>query len=52
MNRNLFRSVVLGAAALVMGGCQDTLVVQNPNSGETDRVLSTPLDAENLLGPG
>ena len=50
MNRNLFRTVVLGAAALVMGGCQDTLVVQNPNSGETDRVLSTPNDAEALLG--
>ena len=50
MNRNLFRSVVLGAAALVMGGCQDTLVVRNPNSGETDRVLATPQDAENLLG--
>lgn len=50
MNRNLFRTVVLGAAALVMGGCQDTLVVRNPNQGETDRVLATPQDAENLLG--
>ena len=50
MNRNLFRSVVLGAAVAVLGGCEDTLVVQNPNSGETERVLATPGDAENLLG--
>jgi hypothetical protein len=33
-----------------MGGCSDTLVVQNPNQGDTDRVLATPADAENLLG--
>ena len=50
MNRFLIRSVVLGAAVAVLGGCEDTLIVQNPNQGETERVLSTPGDAENLLG--
>lgn len=50
MNRILIRSVVLGAAVAVLGGCEDTLVVRNPNQGETERVLATPGDAENLLG--
>lgn len=50
MNRNLIRSVVLGAAVLISGGCQDTLLVTNPNQGDTDRVIGTPDDAENLLG--
>lgn len=50
MNRNFIRTVVLGAAVAMIGGCSDTLVVQNPNQGDTDRVLGTPADAENLLG--
>lgn len=50
MNPTIKRSVVALAAALLLGGCEDALVVQNPNSGDTDRVLATPADAENLLG--
>jgi hypothetical protein len=50
MHRTLLRSVTVLAAAVFIGGCEDTLVVQNPNQGETDRVLATPADAENLLG--
>jgi hypothetical protein len=44
------RSAVVLAAALLLGGCEDVLVVENPNSGETERVMATPRDAENLLG--
>jgi hypothetical protein len=50
MNPTIKRSAVVLAAALLLGGCEDLLDVQNPNSGDTDRVLATPLDAENLLG--
>ncbi len=50
MNRKIIRSVVLFAAVAVLGGCEETLTVQNPNQGETSRVLGTPADAENLLG--
>ena len=50
MIRNLIRGVVLAATVVALGACEDTLVVQNPNSGDTDRVLGTPADAENLLG--
>jgi hypothetical protein len=50
MNPTIKRSVVVLAAALLLGGCEDVLDVQNPNSGETERVLATPRDAENLLG--
>lgn len=50
MNPTIKRSAVVLAAALLLGGCEDALVVENPNSGDTDRVLATPADAENLLG--
>jgi hypothetical protein len=50
MNPTIKRSVVVLAAALFLGGCEEMLEVQNPVSGDTDRVLATPLDAENLLG--
>jgi hypothetical protein len=50
MNPTIKRSVVVLAAALFLGGCEEILEVRNPVSGDTDRVLATPLDAENLLG--
>ena len=50
MTRNFLRWALLGAAAVTLAACQDTLVVDNPNSGNTDKVLATPADAENLLG--
>jgi len=38
-------------AAFGLGACnEDSLVVSNPNAGETKRVLGTPDDAEKLLG--
>src|ERR1041384_4855504 len=37
-------------AAFGLGACEDSLIVSNPNSGETQRVLGTPDDAEKLLG--
>jgi len=50
MMRKLIRLAVLGAA-VGLGACKDSsLAVTNPNSGDTKRVLGTPLDAENLLG--
>lgn len=50
MNRTLFRTVTVLAAAVVLGGCEDTLTVTNPNSGDSNKVLATPTDLENLLG--
>lgn len=50
MIRHMIRSVVLGAAVFALSACEDNLTVQNPNAGDTKRVLGTPLDAENLLG--
>jgi hypothetical protein len=47
---NIKRSAVVFAAALLLGGCEDLLSVDNPNQGGTDKVLATPADAENLLG--
>src|SRR5689334_23611690 len=50
MRRNLIPFVAL-VAAFGLGACTDkSLLVQNPNSGETKRVLGTPDDAEKLLG--
>jgi hypothetical protein len=37
-------------ATFGLGACEDSLIVSNPNSGETQRVLGTPDDAEKLLG--
>ena len=49
MIRNFLRlaavTVLAGASA-----CEDALVVDNPNSGNTDKVLGTPADAEALIG--
>ena len=47
MMRFMIRGGVL-ALAIGLGGCE--LAVQNPNNPETERVLSTPADVENLLG--
>src|SRR6187401_2322221 len=50
MNRKLIPCVAL-IAAFGLGACgEESLVVTNPNAGETQRVLGTPDDAEALLG--
>jgi hypothetical protein len=49
MIRNLLRSAAL-AALVGTVACEDALVVDNPVSGNTDKVLGTPADAENLIG--
>jgi hypothetical protein len=46
----LKRSTALFAAALLLGGCEEVLTVENPSNGDTDKVLATPADAENLPG--
>jgi hypothetical protein len=51
MVRQIFRIAVLAGAVGAMAACKDSaLAVTNPNSGDTQRVLGTPTDAENLLG--
>jgi hypothetical protein len=44
---------LIGYAALValvgVSACEDALVVDNPNSGNTEKVLGTPADAEALI---
>jgi hypothetical protein len=50
MRRKLIPYVAL-LAAFGLGACgEDSLIVTNPNSGETKRVIGTPDDAEKLLG--
>src|SRR5213082_2971495 len=50
MLRSLIRYGAL-VAVFAAGACSEkSLEVTNPNSGDTKRVLGTPLDAENLLG--
>ena len=48
MIRNVIKYGAL-AALVGLGACEDQLVVENPNSPETRRVLATPADAEALL---
>jgi hypothetical protein len=51
MTKSFFRWAAVSAALIGAVACNDTeLAVQNPNSGESDRVLGTPNDAEALLG--
>jgi len=50
MTRSLRRYAALAVAVVALGACEDTLTVVNPNQGDTERVLGTPGDAENLLG--
>ena len=51
MTKSLIRWVAVSAALIGAVACNDTeLAVTNPNSGESDRVLGTPNDAEALLG--
>lgn len=50
MTRQIIRWAAVTAALIGgLSACDDQLVVTNPNSGETSRVLGTPLDAEALL---
>lgn len=50
MNRTFLRVAALAATMVGLAGCDESLKVTNPNSGETARVLGTPNDAEALLG--
>ena len=51
MTKSFFRWAAVSAALIGAVACNDTeLAVVNPNSGESDRVLGTPNDAEALLG--
>jgi len=51
MVRQIFRIAVLAGTVGAMAACKDSaLAVTNPNSGDTQRVLGTPADAESLLG--
>ena len=48
MIRPLLRHAAILALAGGLAACSDEqLAVTNPNSGDTKRVLGTPLDAEN-----
>jgi hypothetical protein len=49
MTRKLIGLVAL-AAAVGLGACEKQLEVTNPNSGDTQKVLGTATDAENLVG--
>lgn len=49
MKRRLIALAAL-TAATGLAGCEDRLIVTNPNSGDTKRVLGTPNDAEALIG--
>jgi hypothetical protein len=50
MNRSLIRYAALAATMLSMVACEEALTVENPNAGETARVLGSANDAENLIG--
>lgn len=50
MHRPFIRTLSVLAVAALLGGCEDALLVTNPNSGDSEKVLSTPQDVENLLG--
>jgi hypothetical protein len=50
MMRNLLRISALVAIVGLAACSEEKLAVTNPNSGDTKRVLGTPLDAENLIG--
>ncbi len=50
MGRQVFRFAVLASAVGILACSDKQLAVTNPNSGDTERVLGTPTDAENLLG--
>ncbi len=49
MTRKLIACAVI-AALVGLGACEKNLEVTNPNAGDTERVLGTPLDAEALIG--
>lgn len=49
---NRFSVAALGLLALVATGCEDSLVVNNTNSPERDRVFALPASVEQILGSG
>ena len=49
MIRNVFKFGALAGMVVALGACEKDLVVTNPNSPETRRVLAVPADAEALL---
>lgn len=49
MTNKILAGAVL-AAAMALGACEHQLTINNPNQGETKRVLGTPTDAEALIG--
>ncbi len=49
MVRQIFRYAVLAGAVGLMACSEKSLTVTNPNSGETERVLGSPNDAEALI---
>jgi len=49
MNRKLIRYAAALAVVIGLGACEKQLEVTNPDNPDTDRVLRTPLDAENLI---
>ena len=48
LNRRTALTALLGLG--LTAACDKQLVVTNPNSGDTQKVLGTPTDAENLVG--
>ena len=51
MTKSLIRWAAVSAALIGAVACNSTdLAVENPNSGDSERVLGTPNDAEALLG--
>ncbi|NUQ11232.1 MAG: RagB/SusD family nutrient uptake outer membrane protein [Gemmatimonadaceae bacterium] len=49
---NRFSVAALGLLALAAAGCEDSLVVQNTNSPERERVFALPTSVEQILGSG
>ena len=50
MIRNLTRATaIIAVLGLGLAACEKQLEVSNPNSGDTQKVLATPTDAENLV---
>src|SRR5690349_18904802 len=50
MNRRILPVAVALMAVIGIGGCDKQLTVDNPNAGNTGKVLGNPNDAEALLG--
>src|SRR6267143_45157 len=48
----LFRYVLCGAALVILAACRDTLVQDNPNAADRNRVLGSINDLESFIGSG